>query len=118
MRYGRHRFSRYIFSVSCIYQEIPLSDYSILRGQKTFLAHSADKQTSNYDTECSNHHSLGFLKIIEGGRSRFSCKNGGAGEGGSIHGKGTQCFSLIMYGFCGSNALYSASHLIFHLFFF
>ena len=48
-------------------------------GQKTFLAHSADKQTGNYDTECSNHHGLGFLKIIEGGRSRFSCKNGGAG---------------------------------------
>ena len=29
--------------------------------------------------------------------------------GGSIHGKGKQYFSLIMHGFCGSNALYSAS---------
>ena len=26
------------------------------QGQKTFLASSADKQTRNYDTECSNHH--------------------------------------------------------------
>ena len=24
--------------------------------QETFLAPSADKQTHNYDTECSNHH--------------------------------------------------------------
>ena len=27
------------------------------QGQKTFLAPSANKQTCNYDTECSNHHS-------------------------------------------------------------
>ena len=26
------------------------------QGQETFLAPSADKQTCNYDTECSNHH--------------------------------------------------------------
>ena len=26
------------------------------QGQETFLAPSADKQTRNYDTECSNHH--------------------------------------------------------------
>ena len=26
------------------------------QGQETFLAHSADKQTRNYDAECSNHH--------------------------------------------------------------
>ena len=26
------------------------------QGQKTFLAPSANKQTHNYDTECSNHH--------------------------------------------------------------
>ena len=26
------------------------------QGQKTFLAPLADKQTRNYDTECSNHH--------------------------------------------------------------
>ena len=25
-------------------------------GQETFLAPSADKQTHNYDTECSNYH--------------------------------------------------------------
>ena len=40
-------------------------------GQKTFLAHSVDKQTGNYDTECSNRHGLGFLKIIEGGTKIF-----------------------------------------------
>ena len=32
----------------------PLSGDS--QGQETFLAPSADKQTRNYDTECSNHH--------------------------------------------------------------
>ena len=33
------------------------------QGQETFLAPSADKQTHNYDTECSNHHpSLSTLK--------------------------------------------------------
>ena len=26
------------------------------QGKETFLAPSADKQTRNYDTECSNHH--------------------------------------------------------------
>ena len=26
------------------------------QGQETFLAPSADKQTRNYDIECSNHH--------------------------------------------------------------
>ena len=26
------------------------------QGQETFLAPSTDKQTRNYDTECSNHH--------------------------------------------------------------
>ena len=34
------------------------SDYPILRDsqrQETFLAPSADKQTHNYDTDCSNH---------------------------------------------------------------
>ena len=55
-------------------------------GQKTFLAPSAEKQTGNYDTECSNQHGWGFLKIIEGG-SRFSCKNGGTGRQ-SIYGGG------------------------------
>ena len=33
------------------------------KGQETILAHSADKQTHNYDTECSNHHpSLSTLR--------------------------------------------------------
>ena len=33
------------------------------QGQETFLASSADKQTHNYDIECSNHHpSLSTLR--------------------------------------------------------
>ena len=33
------------------------------QGQEMFLAPSADKQTRNYDTECSNHHpSLSTLR--------------------------------------------------------
>ena len=33
------------------------------KGQETFLAPSADKQTRNYDIECSNHHpSLSTLR--------------------------------------------------------
>ena len=33
------------------------------QGQEVFLAPSTDKQTSNYDTECSNHHpSLSTLR--------------------------------------------------------
>ena len=28
------------------------------QGKETFLAPFADKQTWNYDTECSNHHPL------------------------------------------------------------
>ena len=28
------------------------------QSQETFLAPFADKQTCNYDTECSNHHPL------------------------------------------------------------
>ena len=33
------------------------------QGQETALAPSADKQTRNYDTECSNHHpSLSTLR--------------------------------------------------------
>ena len=27
-----------------------------IQGQETFLEPSVDKQTRNYDTECSNHH--------------------------------------------------------------
>ena len=40
--------------------------------QETFLAFSADKQTSNYDTECSNHHpSLTTLRLKELSRSKI-----------------------------------------------
>ena len=39
------------------------------QGQETFLAPSADKQTCNYVTECSNHHpSLSTLRP-----KRLSC---------------------------------------------
>ena len=47
-----------------IYTNLPVSDIARLshprggdsQGQETFLAPFADKQTRNYDTECSNHH--------------------------------------------------------------
>ena len=35
---------------------LPHSRNGDSQGQKTFLAASTDKQTSNYDIECSNHH--------------------------------------------------------------
>ena len=37
-------------------QTTPILGAEIARGQETFLAPSADKQTRNYDTELSNHH--------------------------------------------------------------
>ena len=50
----------------------PRSGYS--QGQETFLAPSADKQTRNYDTECSNHHpSLSTLRPKGLNRSRMKC---------------------------------------------
>ena len=37
------------------------------QGQETLLAPSADKQTRNHDTECSNHHlSLSTLSKVKG----------------------------------------------------
>ena len=47
-----------------IYTDLPISDIVTLthswsgdnQGQVTVLAPSADKETCNYDTECSNHH--------------------------------------------------------------
>ena len=53
-------FKIYIY----IYINLPVSDIVGLphpqsgdsQDQETFLAPSADKQTSNYDTESSNHH--------------------------------------------------------------
>ena len=42
------------------------------QGQETFLAPSADKQTRNYDTECSNHHpSLSTLRSKGLSRSKM-----------------------------------------------
>ena len=42
------------------------------QGQETFLAPSADKQTRNYDTECSNHHpSLSTLRPKGFSRSKM-----------------------------------------------
>ena len=44
------------------------------QGQETFLAPSADKQTCNYDTECSNHHpSLSTLRSKGLSRSKMKC---------------------------------------------
>ena len=43
----------YIYLVICMYTPHPQSQHS--QGQEKFLAPSADKQTCNYDTECSNH---------------------------------------------------------------
>ena len=46
---------------ACAYLPHPWSGDS--QGQETFLAPSADKQTRNYDIECSNHHpSLSTLR--------------------------------------------------------
>ena len=48
----------------------PRSGYS--QGQETILAPSADKQTRNYDTKCSNHHlSLSILRSKELSRSKM-----------------------------------------------
>ena len=59
----------FIYIVICIY--IYMQNYQLpvnvkvriphprsgdCQGQETFLAHSAYKQTRNYDKECSNHH--------------------------------------------------------------
>ena len=43
------------------------------QGQQTFLALSADKQTRNYDTECSNHHSS-LSTLTSKGLSRRNMK--------------------------------------------
>ena len=42
------------------------------QGQETFLAPSANKQTRNYDTECSNHHlPLSILRSKRLSRSKM-----------------------------------------------
>ena len=48
-----------------------------------------------------------FEKSWKGG-SRFSCKNRGLSIKGRGGGSGKQSLSLIMYGFCSSNAPHSA----------
>ena len=64
-----------------------------------------------------------FWKIVEGGVQVFIVKMGGSpcrGRGGSYRreeGEGKHCFSLIMCGFCSSNALYS-ERLSFRVFIF
>ena len=73
----------YIFSYVCTYIYANLPVNVIVRpshprsgdsqGQETFLAPSADKQTSNYDTECSNHH-LPLSILSSKGLSRSKMK--------------------------------------------
>ena len=54
----------YIYIYLYIYANLPVNAIVRLphprsgdsQGQETFLAPSANKQTRNYDTECSNHH--------------------------------------------------------------
>ena len=43
------------------------------QGQETFLTPSADKQTRNYDIECSNHH-LSLSTLRRKGLSRSKMK--------------------------------------------
>ena len=61
----------YIYIYIYIYTNLPVNAIVRLphpwsgdsQGQDTFLAPSADKQTDNYHTECSNHHhSLSALR--------------------------------------------------------
>ena len=63
----------YIYRYVCIYTYTNLPVNVIVRlphfqsgdsqGQETFLAPSTDKQTRNYDIDCSNHHpSLSTLR--------------------------------------------------------
>ena len=52
---------------------VPHSRSRDSKGQEMFLAPFADKQTRNYDTECSNHHP--FLSILRSkGLSRSKMK--------------------------------------------
>ena len=53
----------YIYIYICVYihTNLPVNfevklPHPWSQGQETFLAPSADNQTRNYDTECSNHH--------------------------------------------------------------
>ena len=64
----------------CVYANLPVNAIVRLpyprsgdsQGQETFLASSADKQTHNYDTKCSNQHpSLSTLRSKESRRSKI-----------------------------------------------
>ena len=66
-----HIYLRIYIYIYYIYTDLPVKVIVRLphsrsgdsQGQKTFLAPSADKQTRNYDIECSNHHpSLSTLR--------------------------------------------------------
>ena len=46
----------YINTYTCMCIRLPHPRSGDSQGQETFLAPSADKQTCNYNTECSNHH--------------------------------------------------------------
>ena len=62
---------RYIYIYLYVYTNLPVSDIVGLphprsgdsHGQETFLAPSADKQTCNYDTECSNHYMYTYIHM-------------------------------------------------------
>ena len=59
------------FTSKCHRQITPSSERDS-QGQETFLAPSADKQTRNYDIECSNHHpSLSALRSKGLSRSKM-----------------------------------------------
>ena len=54
----------YIYKFKTVNAIVRLPILRDSQGQETFLAPSADKQTRNYDTECSNHHpSLSTRKL-------------------------------------------------------
>ena len=72
----------YIYIYICVYIFTNLPVNVIVRlphprsgdsqGQETFLAPSANKQTRNYDTECSNHHlPLSILRSKRLSRSKM-----------------------------------------------
>ena len=70
----------FIYIYIYIYTNLPVSDIVRLphprsgdsQVQETFLAPSADKETRNYDTECSNHHpSLSTLRSKGLSRSKM-----------------------------------------------
>ena len=72
----------YIYIYIYIYANLPVNVIVKLphpqsgdsQGQKTFLAPSANKQTCNYDTECSNHHvplSILRSKALNGSKMKW-----------------------------------------------